>query len=325
MVFSLVKPIRGCYDSVLKRPELEMSKKTETRSASQPIVHKETPMAKSQSNRAGSEPQGNDDLDDLLTEGPAIGKRQEEILELVRPQGFVSIEDLAKRFGVTPQTIRRDINTLSAMGLLRRHHGGAGLPSSVENYAYTARKVLCLQEKKRIARMVARHIPNRSSLFINIGTTTEEVAKVLLDKEMLRVITNNLNVAAILSGNENFEVIVASGVVRNKDRGITGHATIDFIRQFKVDYGIIGISGIDLDGTLLDFDYREVGAAQAIIANSRKVFLAADHTKFGRNAMVRMGHIREVDAVFTDRRPPEGIADLLAAADVELHVADGKN
>ncbi len=253
---------------------------------------------------------------------PRLGQRQQEILDMVRGKGFESIENLARHFDVTPQTIRRDINSLSEIGLLQRHHGGAGLPSSVENYAYTARKILCLQEKKRIARALARQIPNKSSIFINIGTTTEEVARVLTEKERLRVITNNLNVAAMMSGNENFEVIVASGVVRGKDRGITGHATIDFIRQFKVDFGIIGISGIDRDGTLLDFDYREVGAAQAIIENSRKVFLAADHTKFGRNAMVRMGHIREIDAIFTDRKPPEEMVDLIGASDVTLHIAD---
>jgi DeoR family glycerol-3-phosphate regulon repressor len=253
----------------------------------------------------------------------AMGYRQKQILEQVRGQGFISIEDLARRFQVTPQTIRRDINKLSEYGLLRRHHGGAGLPTSVENYAYTARKVLYLKEKMRIARLLARHIPDKASLFINIGTTTEEVAKVLLqNKKGLRVITNNLNVAGILSGNEDFEVIVAGGVVRSKDRGITGHATIDFIQQFKVDFGIIGTSGIDYDGTLLDFDYREVRVAQVIIAHSRKVFLAADHSKFGRNAMVRLANISEIDALFTDRRPPEVMDEVILNADVAVHVAN---
>lgn len=255
----------------------------------------------------------------------SMSTRQNQILEWVRRDGFVSIEDLAQNFQVTPQTIRRDINKLSENGLLRRHHGGAGLAISTENYAYTTRKVLCLPEKRRIARLLVRHIPDRASLFLNIGTTTEEVAKMLLDKERLRIITNNLNAATILSGNENFEVIVAGGMVRSKDRGITGHATIDFIRQFKVDFGIIGISGIDMDGTLLDFDYREVGVAQTIIANSRKVFLAADHSKFGRNAMVRLANITEIDALFTDRRPPESLVEILTASDVGIHVADSKS
>ena len=247
--------------------------------------------------------------------------RQDQILELVRRRGFVSIDDLAQRFSVTTQTVRRDINELCDEGLLRRYHGGAGLPSSVENLAYSTRQVLCLDEKVRIARALARHIPDQASLYINIGTTTEEVAKALLDHAGLRVITNNLNVANILAGKPDFEVIVTGGVVRSRDRGIVGEASIDTIQQFKVDFGIIGISGIDEDGTLLDFDYREVRAAQAIIRNSRRVFLATDHTKFGRNAMVRLGHVDEIDALFSDRVPPKPMMEILAAAEVELHIA----
>ncbi len=253
----------------------------------------------------------------------SLSLRQKQIVDLVRGEGFVAIEKMARRFAVTPQTIRRDIRNLADAGMLLRHHGGAGMPSSsVENYAYQARKVLCLQEKQRIARLLARHIPDKASMFINIGTTNEEVAKELVHKNGLRVITNNLNVAAILSSNKSFEVIVAGGVVRSRDHGITGHATIDFIKQFKVDFGIIGISGIDTDGMLLDFDYREVRVAQAIIDNSRRVFLAADYTKFGRNAMVRLAHIRRVDTLFTDFTPPDEINEVLSFENVRIMVAD---
>ena len=246
--------------------------------------------------------------------------RRERIVDLVRRQGFVTIETLAQRFEVTPQTIRRDINALCAKTLLRRYHGGAGLPSSVENIAYPARQVLHLEEKRRIARLVAEHIPDEASLFINIGTTTEEVAKALLDHQRLRVITNNLNVAAMLAGKADFQVIVAGGTVRPRDRGIVGEATIDLIRQFKVDYGIIGISGIDLDGTLLDFDYQEVRVAQAIIDSSRKVYLAADHSKFGRSALVRLGSLARVDALFTDAEPPAPIRELMEVEGRQLFV-----
>jgi DeoR family glycerol-3-phosphate regulon repressor len=117
-------------------------------------------------------------------------------------------------------------------------------------------------------------------------------------------------------------VIVAGGVVRARDRGIVGEATIDLIRQFRVDFGVIGISGIDLDGTLLDFDYQEVRVAQAIIANSRQVFLAADHTKFGRNAMVRLGGLEDIDALFTDMAPPPALQQRIEASEVALFVAD---
>ena len=250
-----------------------------------------------------------------------VRKRHEKIRKMVQSQGFVTIETLAQTFSVTPQTIRRDINTLSEKGHLSRYHGGAAIPTSTENVAYNERKVLCFHEKQKIAQLLAQHIPDNASLFINIGTTTEAIAYALCNHKRLRVITNNLNVASIMSANEKFEVIVTGGLVRHRDQGIIGEATIDFISQFKVDYGIIGISGIDVDGTLLDFDYREVRAARAIIDNSRSVFLAADHTKFGRNAMVRLGSIAEIDALFTDRRPPAGLAEIVAAAEVDLHVA----
>ncbi|MDP6345206.1 MAG: DeoR family transcriptional regulator, partial [Alphaproteobacteria bacterium] len=157
---------------------------------------------------------------------------------------------------------------------------------------------------------------------INIGTTNEEVARALLDHSGLRVITNNLNVANILAGQTGFEVIIAGGLVRHRDRGVIGEATLDLINQFKVDVGVIGISGIDEDGALLEFDYREVRVAQAIIANSRRVCLAVDYSKFGRNAMVRQGSITQVDAFFTDRPPPDEIVRLLEEHGIELHVAD---
>jgi DeoR family glycerol-3-phosphate regulon repressor len=251
----------------------------------------------------------------------SMRERQSQIRRVVQANGYVTIDNLAQGFNVTPQTIRRDINMLSEEGLIQRYHGGAGMAPSTENVAYTMRKVLCLKEKQAIARMVAANIPNNASLFINIGTTTEEIAKALMRHQGLRVITNNMHVASILGGNENFEVIVAGGLIRYRDFGIVGPMTIDFILQFRVDYGIIGISGIDMDGTLLDFDHREVRAARAIIDNSRKVFLATDHTKFGRNAMVRLGRLDEVDVLFTDRMPPQALGEVLNASDVQLRVA----
>ena len=186
---------------------------------------------------------------------------------------------LAERFGVTLQTVRRDVKRLSDAGLLARFHGGVRLPgSTIENIAYRQRQALNQEAKQRIARAVARAVPDGCSLVINIGTTTEAIARELLHHKGLRVITNNLNVAAMLSDNPDCEVIVAGGVVRQRDRGIVGEATVEFIGQFRVDIGLIGISGIEADGTLRDFDYREVKVARAIIEHSREVWLAADHS-----------------------------------------------
>ncbi len=127
--------------------------------------------------------------------------------------------------------------------------------------------------------------------------------------------------ASIFSGHEEFEVTIAGGTVRQRDGGIIGEATIDFIRQFKVDYAVMGISGIDDDGTLLDFDYREVRVAQAMIEHARKIFLVADHSKIGRNAVVKLGHISQVTAMFTDIQPPESLMQQIEAAGVQLYLA----
>jgi DeoR family glycerol-3-phosphate regulon repressor len=102
---------------------------------------------------------------------------------------------------------------------------------------------------------------------------------------------------------------------------VVGQAAVDFIRQFKVDFALVGISGIDEDGSLLDFDYQEVRVSQAIIENARQVFLAADSSKFGRNAVVRLGSITLVDRVFTDAQPSAAIAQLLAQNKVHLDLA----
>ena len=251
-----------------------------------------------------------------------LNPRQIKILDYIQQQGFAAIDGLSEHFDVTPQTIRRDINQLCERELLQRFHGGAGMPSSAENIDYSTRQIHNRNEKKKIAALVARFIPDHSSLFVNLGTTTEAVATALSRHRGLRVITNNLNVANTLSRADESEVIIAGGVLRNRDNGIVGEATIDFVNQFKVDFGVIGISGIDQDGVLLDFDYREVRVAQAIIKNSRRVFLVADHSKFGRNAMVRLGHLRDVDAVFVDQSPPQEVRQILMEENVTLHIAE---
>ncbi len=171
-----------------------------------------------------------------------LNARQQELLEWVQRDGFVTVDDLAAHFDVTPQTIRRDVNWLADMNLLRRYHGGASLPTSSENVSYTARQRMFHEEKRRIAALVATHIPDQASLFINLGTTTEEVARALNRHRGLRVITNNLNVASMMSGYPDCEVLVTGGIVRPWDKGIVGELAIDFIRQFKVDFAIIGTS-----------------------------------------------------------------------------------
>lgn len=251
--------------------------------------------------------------------------RHQQIIELVQKHGYVSTEELVEQFKVSPQTIRRDLNELADSNKIRRYHGGATIPLSSENTSYSSRKSHNFGEKDLIAEQLAKCIPDGATLFIDIGTTPEAVAHALnKNHKQLRVVTNNINVASILLSNPEIRLILAGGEVRNRDGGINGEATLDFIKQFRLDFGIIGISGIDVDGSLLDFDYHEVRVKQAIIENSRSVFLAVDHSKFGRNAMVKLGSITQVHTVFTDQLPPEEICSILKDNNVSLDVAQHK-
>jgi DeoR family glycerol-3-phosphate regulon repressor len=239
-----------------------------------------------------------------------LSHRQSEILNLARASGRIMVEDLARRFEVSAQTIRKDLNDLCEQRALTRIHGGAMIASGVENLAYEARRFVAADEKKAIGAAAAALIPNGCSLFINIGTTTEEVASALSSHEDLLVITNNLNVAMLLYRYPRIKVVVAGGAVRRADGAVVGSTATQLIGQFKVDYAIIGTSAIDEEGALLDFDYREVQVAQAIIANARSVMLVADSTKFTRSAPVRIAHLSQIQTFVTDQALPAGIANI---------------
>lgn len=249
-------------------------------------------------------------------------ERQAHILEIVREQGFASIEHLATRFDVTQQTIRRLVNALCDQGLLRRIHGGVGLPVQNQNLAYGSRQGLNAEAKRRIAHATAKFIPDGASLMIGLGTTPEYVAQALAHRQDLRVITNNLNVAAAFAQNPDVEITIAGGTLRPLDRDIVGEAAARFFADFRADYGIFGVGGVDQDGTLLDFYVGEVQARQSIVANSRISVLVADTTKFGRNATVRGGHLDDCHHLFTDGPLPSAFASIAEKYHDRLHATD---
>ncbi len=247
-----------------------------------------------------------------------LSERQNQILSRARSAGKVGVDELAAQFSVSPQTIRKDLNDLCEAKLLTRIHGGAMLPGGTENLEYEARRQIAATEKQAIGAAAAALIPHGSSLFINIGTTTEAVGEALSRHRDLMVITNNINVANRLRLVDTVEVVIAGGVVRASDGGIVGEAAVDFIRQFKVDYAVIGTSAIDADGALLDYDLREVKVTQAIIANARHVILVADATKFERAAPVRIANLSQVHTFITDRCESDSLRDTIRQAGVSL-------
>lgn len=227
--------------------------------------------------------------------------RHPEILSLARNQGRVTVEGLAERFGVTVQTIRRDLSDLADAGRLQRVHGGAVMPSGTTNIGYEDRRTLHAFEKQAMAGECAALIPDGASVFLNIGTSTEAVARALLQHRRLLEVTNNMNVATILAANPEAEVIVTGGTLRRSDGGLVGPLATNTIRQFKFDFAVIGCSALDQDGDLLDFDVQEVTVSQAILNQARHSILVADHSKFHRAAPARIVSLLLIDTFITNQ------------------------
>jgi DeoR family glycerol-3-phosphate regulon repressor len=230
----------------------------------------------------------------------------------VRRAGEANVAVLAREFAVTPQTIRRDLNHLADRALIARVHGGAALGSGIANARYEERRGHAASAKARIGAAAAALVPEGASLFINIGTTTEAVARHLVHHAKLMVVSNNLNVVDILSGREGLSVIAVGGQVRAGDRAVIGALADQFIDNFRVDLGLSEA------GDLVDFDADEVLVARRIIRQARTVVLVADSSKIGRPAPIRIAGIDAVDHLVTDRLTSPELRAVLQASGVRL-------
>ena len=248
--------------------------------------------------------------------------RQDEILSLLRSAGQVDVERLANQFTVTSQTIRRDLGELCDLGLAVRTHGGAKRIAAVANQEYQERRRLLAPEKEALGTLAASLIPDECSLALNIGTTTEQVARALAKHQGLVVLSNNINIINILIGSRVRELILVGGAVRASDGAIVGEDAVEFISRYKVDYAVIGASAIDPDGAILDYDAREVSVARAILKNARTRILVSDSTKFERTAPVRICDVGDLDYFITDQTPPPTFVDAARAGETEIRTIE---
>jgi DeoR family transcriptional regulator, glycerol-3-phosphate regulon repressor len=247
--------------------------------------------------------------------------RQQRIVEMTRRDCLVSIDDLAREFGVTPQTIRRDINLLCDANILRRRHGGAEMFDAPRNADYDLRSATNARAKERIGHAVARMVEDGATVFISVGTTPAFVANALRHRRHLTVVSNNLNAALALSEEASNRIILPGGELRLPDRDMIGEAARGIFTRYRADIGIFGVAGIDADGALLDFHEAEVAVREAIRLNARQSILVADRTKFGRLAPIVGGSIQDVDRIVIDAPPASGFTELLQSVATRLHVA----
>lgn len=250
-----------------------------------------------------------------------LAARRDRILGLVRGTGYLAIEDLADRLEVTPQTIRRDLNELADAGHLVRHHGGASMPSSIGNTSYDSRRAEFPAQKAAIAKAVANLVPERSSIFLSLGTTTLAIAQALHLRRELKVVTNSLDAAQVLARRPDIEVIVLGGQLAARNLGVSGTTTALAVEQYRVDSCVFSVGGIDNDGNLLDYYETEVAVVRSMLRCARRSVLAVDHSKFGRTASVRLGSIADLTAVVTDKPLTGPIRRIVREAGVELITA----
>ena len=238
----------------------------------------------------------------------AQGFRLTDILDIIRQEGRVTVDDLAARMNVTAQTIRRDLAELDESGQIERVHGGAILRLGTVNIAYQERAALAADEKRAIGQACAGEIPNGAAVFMGIGTTVEAVARALRRHEGLMIVTNNLNIANTLAEFDQNTVVLTGGTLRRADSGLLGPLAEAAVADFRFDIAVLGCSALDARGDVLDYDLAEVAFNRRVLAQARRGWLVSDRSKLTRTAPARVGSLADFDALFTDGPLPAALA-----------------
>jgi len=230
-----------------------------------------------------------------------LGERQRRILELTEAQGYVTIEGLAQSFGVSAQTVRRDIIALDQAGLLQRFHGGAGIAKRDDSLrlGHERKQELDIAEKLSVAQKTAEMVPDGSTIFMDVGTTLETAATVLNSKSNLTVFTNSLRVALRFNP-ERHEVRVLAGRLSGLDGSITGEEAVMALLALHIEIGLIGCSGIDPLGRAVDFDLAKIALKRAAMRASRRSLLLATSSKFHRSARATIAYAHEFSCVISE-------------------------
>ena len=255
----------------------------------------------------------------------ALNDRQEAILKELRSSGNVEVESLAFEWAVTTQTIRRDLGELCKASLAIRTRGGARRMITGSAIAYEDRRLNQTEAKTSIADAAAALIPNGASLALNIGTTTEMVAEALRLHENLTVVSNNINMVPILRESRLKSLFIIGGDVRLSDGAIIGSSASKEVSNYKVDFAVVGASSLDADGSILDFDQREVSVTRAILQNARTTILVADVSKFEFSAPFKISAANDLDYVILNSSPPPTFENSLLKTSTILIIAREKN
>lgn len=247
-----------------------------------------------------------------------LSSRQRDILGWLQDAGQLSTEQLAGRFKVSTQTMRRDINELCEQGLARRLHGGIAPSTTQPNLSFAQRSAVQTDRKRQIAAKALDCLDEGATVFLGFGTTVAEFARALPPERALRVITNNLDAALALADKPAVETWLAGGRLRAADRDLMSSATLEFVQRFRADVAVIGVGGLDAQGGLYEFQPEEAELSRCLLAQSQRRVLLADGSKLGRSAHCRIGTLADVDCFYTDSDAPAALDALCARFDLPL-------
>jgi DeoR family glycerol-3-phosphate regulon repressor len=248
-------------------------------------------------------------------------KRHGEILRLLNEEGTITIASLAERLGVSLETVRRDVKPLADDGSVLKMHGAVGLASMVGEAPFERRMRENAEAKRLIARMVAATIRDGEAVMLDTGTTTSFLARELLGHRRLTVVTNSSDIARTLATVNGNKVYMAGGELRSDSGAAFGITAIEFVSRFSVDHAVISIGAVDASAGLTDYELEEAEFARMVLSRGQRSLVVTDHTKFGRQGLVRVCGFDGFSELATDQSPPPDIAAALSQAGARLTIA----
>ncbi len=249
--------------------------------------------------------------------------RQQEILDILRKVGgSARIHTIAQTLEVSEETVRRNIKRLEKTGAVEKLHGGVRIVGNAEETSFQQRLNENPEAKIRIAHKVAQMIPNGSSLFLDIGSTTAFIADALREHQNLLIVTNSIAVAYKLATRNNNRVFMAGGELRSHDGGAFGLDAMNFADNFQTDFAVLSAAGINATNGFMLFDLEEAKFSRLIMSKSATRIIAADARKFNRVAPVTIGNPDLVDYLVCDAPPPDDIADACESWGTKITLAD---
>ena len=247
-------------------------------------------------------------------------ERRNEILQKLMLDGRVVVGELAEKYGVTEETIRRDLERLEDDGYAKKTYGGAVRNDSVTGeLPYTVRKQTNVSGKKYIAEIIGSLIRDGDSLLLDGSTTALFTVKSIFTKENLTIITNSVEMLLDLPQGHNWNIISTGGFYRSESMAFYGNAAEEKIRNYHTDYAILSCKGMDIEKGITDTREQFAELKKSFFGSARKVILAVDHTKFDKISFVYFGDFDDIDVVVTDVEPDERWKHLFAERNIELY------